>query len=130
MKTKYVAAITVLVLFGLAEPSSAGSNPWFFPEHPRNGAIGPGEMKFHGGVGTNYPHNQHSVIEEVFIRYDFVFMLADGSDGIYPAGEVVEVEIPGNLNPDGSKSSSFVISIPIGSFRHASQAEIRVPRGY
>jgi len=120
MKTKYVVAVAAVALFALVQPSNAWFGAVEHPEHPRDGAIGPGEMKFHGGVGTNYPHYQHSVIEEVFIRYDFVFRLADGSDGIYPAGEVVEVEIPGNLNPDGSESSSFVISIPIGSFRDAS----------
>ncbi len=29
---------------------------------------------------------------------------------------MVEIEIPGELNPDGSRGSAFVISVPIGSF--------------
>ena len=117
MKTKFIGAVAMLALFGLVEPSSAHYGAIENPEHPRDGRIRPGEMKFHGGLGTNFQEVKFSVTEEVFIRYDFTFILAEGSDGIYPAAEVVEIEMPGELNPDGSESSSFVISIPIGSFR-------------
>ena len=119
MKTKYIWAVVILALFGLAAPSNAWFGSVEYPEHPRDGAIGPGEMRFHGGLGTGFSEFQFSTTEEVSIRYDFTFRLADDSDGIYPAAEVVEVEIPGELNVDGSESSSFVISIPIGSFREA-----------
>lgn len=112
MKTKYIGAVAILALFGFVEPSSAWFGPLEHPDHPRDGAIVSGEMKFHGGVGTAF-----SRPEELFIRYDFTFKLAEGSDGIYPAAEVVEIEMPGELNPDGSESSSFIISIPAGSFR-------------
>ena len=112
MKTKYVVAVVTLALFGLVQPSSAWFGPLEHPDHPRDGAIVSGEMKFHGGVGTAF-----SRPEELFIRYDFTFKLAEGSDGIYPAAEVVEIEMPGELNPDGSESSSFIVSIPVGSFR-------------
>jgi len=114
MNIKYIGAVAMLALFGFAEPSSADGGDWGVPAGDTMRAT----------VGLAHSGNGYSIC------YDFAFRLSENSDGIYPAGEVVEVEIPGNLNPDGSKSSSFVISIPIGSFRHASQAEIRVPRGY
>lgn len=117
MKTKYTVVVAMLALFGLVEPSSAWFGPVEEPQHPRNGAIGPGEMRVHGGLGTGFREFEFSTTEEVFIRYDFTFKLAEDSDGIYPAAEVVEIEIPGELNPDGSESSSFVISIPMGAFR-------------
>ena len=112
MKTKYFAAVAALALFGLVGPASAWFGPLEHPDHPDDGAINAGEMGFHGGVGTAF-----SRPEELFVRYDFTFKLAEDSDGIYPAAEVVEIEMPGALNLDGSESSSFVISIPMGAFR-------------
>jgi len=117
MKTRYIAAVAMFALIGFVEPSGAWFGPLWHPDHPRDGAIGPGEMQFHGGLGTGFSEYQFSVTEEIFVIYDFTFRLAEDSDGIYPAAEVVEVEVPGELNPDGTESSSFVISIPIGAFR-------------
>ena len=117
MKTKYIGAVAMLALFGVVGSSSAHFGPLEHPDHPRDGAIRSGEMRVHGGLGTGFRQFEFSTTEEVFIRYDFAFRLAEGSDGIYPAAEVVEIEMPGELNPDSSESSAFVISIPIGSFQ-------------
>lgn len=48
--------------------------------------------------------------------YRFTFKLREDSDGIYPGTETVEIEIPGEANPDGTEGSAFVISVPIGGF--------------
>lgn len=55
----------------------------------------------------------------VQIRYDFEFALPEGSDGIFPATEIVEIRVAGELIPNGVKGSEFVISIPAGSFKQA-----------
>jgi len=96
MKTKYIAGLALVMLFGFAKPSIA---------------LGPGEMRTQDSFGF------WERTEELVVRYNFTFRLAEGSDGIYPAAEVVEIEVPGELYPDGSQSSAFVISIPIGSFQ-------------
>jgi hypothetical protein len=109
MKTKYFGAVAMLVLFGLVEPSSAQFSSGWSAQHKNPYFLAPGEMRVEGGLAF-------STTGELIILYDFTFKLAEGSEGIYPAAEVVEIEVPGELNPDGSESSAFVISIPIGSF--------------
>ena len=102
MKTNYIRAIAMLALFGIIEPSSAQSGYRFVE--------GPGEMRAEGQL-------RGTLTGGVYVDYDLAFRLAEDSDGIYPGAEVVEIEIPGELNPDGSESSAFVISIPVGSFQ-------------
>jgi len=100
MKTKYIAAVAMLALFGLMEPSSAEEGRWGVPA---------GET-MRATIGLSIDRTGYKIC------YNFTFRLGEDSDGIYPAAEVVEIEVPGELNPDGSKSSAFVISIPSGSF--------------
>ena len=101
MKTKYIGAVVMLALFGFVQPSSAEGSSWGVPA---------GET-MRATVGLDVSGFAYSVC------YDFTFRLSEDSDGVYPAAEVVEIEVPGELNPDGSESSAFVISIPIGSFQ-------------
>ena len=110
MKTKFVGAVAMLALFGLVEPSSAQFSSGWSAQHKSPYYLGPGDMRV-GGSFTTFTTG------EIHIAYDFTFKLAEDSDGIYPAAEVVEIEVPGELNPDGSESAAFVISIPIGSFQ-------------
>lgn len=112
MKTKYIGAVAALALFGLAEQSSAQFSSGWSPQHKNPDVIVPGEMKVQGGFGF-------STTGELILRYNFAFLLAVDSDGIYPAAEMVEIEVPGELSPDGHESAAFVISIPIGSFQEA-----------
>ena len=105
MKTRYITAIAMLALIGFAQPSTARFEPVY-----ELGPVEPGEMRVQQSVGIA------NADLSVRVAYDFVFKLAEGSDGIYPAAEVVEIEVPGELSPDGSQSPAFVISIPVGSF--------------
>ena len=99
MKIRFYAVVVAMLLAGFMHSSNAQ---------------GPGEMRAEGylpGAGHGFGSGHVQII------YYLTFKLANDSDGVYPAAERVEIEFPGELNPDGSESSSFVISIPAGAFQ-------------
>ena len=103
MKTKYIAVVAMLACLSLAQSSSAADGAWGVPTGDT--------MKAQAGVGTTY--------QGVHVCFEFTFRLREDSDGIYPEAEVVEIEVPGELNADGSEGSAFMISAPFGSFSKA-----------
>ncbi len=48
--------------------------------------------------------------------YELDFRLPESSGGVLPTAEVMEIEFQGNLNPDGSVGSAFIIAIPMEAF--------------
>jgi len=51
--------------------------------------------------------------------YELDFRLPESSGGVLPTAEVMEIEFQGNLNPDGSVGSAFIIAIPMEGFTKA-----------
>ena len=103
---KRLLIVVGLATLGLAQSSGAQDGTWGLPAGDT--------MKAQAGVGSSY--------RGMHLCLDFNFRLRHDSDGIYPDAEVVEIEVPGELNPDGSEGSAFVISAPVGSFIRPDQA--------
>ena len=100
MNVFYIAAVAMIASFGLVESSNAQGGGWGVPAGDT--------MK--ASAGLMFTAGSYKVC------YRFTFRLREDSDGIYPGTETVEIEIPGQVNPDGTKGSSFVISVPAGGF--------------
>ena len=94
MKIRCNRSLAILVLLGLWIPSNAAE--------------------------TGYLHADGRIILEpsglVRAFYELDFRLPESSGGVLPTAEVMEIEFQGNLNPDGSAGSAFIIAIPMEAF--------------
>ena len=92
MKIRCKRSLAILVLLGLWIPSNATE---------------PGYLHAEGRIW--YESGKFVAV------YDLDFRLPESSGGVLPTAEAIEIELQGDLNPDGSEGSAFVISIPMTS---------------
>ena len=94
MKIRRNRSLAILLLLGLWIPSNATE---------------PGYLHADGRITL-----EPSGLVRAF--YELDFRLPESSGGVLPTAEVMEIEFQGNLNPDGSVGSAFIIAIPMEAF--------------